>query len=1218
MTEESILIEGARQNNLKGLTLRLPLNRMIVVTGVSGSGKSSLAFDTVYSEGQRRYVETFSPYTRQFLDRMDRPRVDRIEGIPPAIAIDQTNPVRTSRSTVGTMTELNDHLKLLYARAARLHCRGCGRPVQRDTPDSIWERLLPRSEGDGEARQPQRALITFPVRIPHNFSEEEVQGLLARQGYRRIHRREGNLLEVVQDRVEVAPGNRARIVEDLEAALKHGQGRLSVIPLDGERSPLSPLRFSADLHCPDCDLHYQDPQPNLFSFNSPMGACESCRGFGRVIGIDYDLVIPDPELSLEGGAIRTWQSESYAECRRDLRRFARRRAIPLDVPWRELGEEQRRLVLQGEGEWYGVKGFFDWLESKSYKMHIRVLLSRYRTYRTCPACGGARLRPEALLWRLGGDGHGGGTGESGLNIHQLMLQPIERSREMFEGLSLPAPLDEAAELLLGEIRTRLRYLTDVGLGYLTLDRQSRTLSGGEVQRINLTTALGTSLVNTLFVLDEPSIGLHPRDIGRLIRVLHRLRDAGNTILVVEHDPQVIRAADLVLDMGPGAGERGGEVVFNGRLEELLRSEHSLTAQYLSGRRSVLDADVDADVLDAEVPGGRSVTPGPAPGETPGGAAQALRILGAAQHNLKQIDVDLPLRRLVCVTGVSGSGKSTLIQDVLYPGLLRLRRRPTESPGKHRAILGHESIAAVEFVDQSPIGKTTRSNPACYVGAFDPIRKLFAAEPLSRERGYTAGTFSFNSGKGRCPSCGGNGFEHVEMQFLSDVYLRCPDCDGRRYRPDVLEVRLLPARAPGAGADGRLEARSIADVLEMTVSEACDFFSGDPEVGRALEPLRAVGLEYLRLGQPVPTLSGGEAQRLKLAWHLARAGGGAGAARAARCSCSTSRPPACTSTTSPGCCAPSGGCWRPGTRSWSSSTTWTSSPPPTGSWTWARKGGRRAAGWSAPAPRPKCGPARTATPAGRCRPTRRRAPRAAKRPPGAAAERSEATASTEGAPAADGAAANGADGLGRHRHPPRPGAQPAHRRPAHPAGGLHRHHRGERQRQEHAGLRHPLRRGAAPLSGVAERLRPPDRPARVPGRRGRGVRHPPHRGDRAAHQPRRPQEHGGHGDRDLPLPAPAVRPAGHPALPRLRHPHRAPVPGGHPGPAAAGEAGAAGPPAGPPGQRPQGLLHRPGPLGRPQGVRQAAGGRRSCCPPRPGRAWTASASTPSSCRWARSW
>ncbi len=899
MTEEYILIEGARQNNLKGVSVRLPLNRMIVVTGVSGSGKSSLAFDTVYSEGQRRYVETFSPYTRQFLDRMDKPRVDRIEGIPPAIAIDQTNPVRTSRSTVGTMTELNDHLKLLYARAARLYCRGCGRPVQRDTPDTIWEQLT-RPEGGMT-----RALIAFPVRIPHNFTEEEVQDLLARQGYRRIHRREGSLLEVVQDRVELAPQNRARIVEDLETALKHGQGQVSVIPLDGERrpegtrGPAGPVRrFSADLHCPDCDIHYRDPQPNLFSFNSPMGACETCRGFGRVIGIDYELVVPDAERSLAGGAIRPWQTESYRECRQDLLRFARRRRIPLDVPWKDLPEEQRRLVLYGEGEWYGVKGYFDYLESKSYKMHIRVLLSRYRTYRTCPACGGARLRPEALHWRLGahaeGQGAAGGNGADaarsaadrqaaqgtalgavpsatqgavpsaelpapseaqGLDIRQLTLLPIERCRDFFDRLVLPPPLDEAAELLLGEIRTRLRYLVDVGLGYLTLDRQSRTLSGGEVQRINLTTALGTSLVNTLFVLDEPSIGLHPRDIGRLIRVLHRLRDAGNTILVVEHDPQVIQAADLVLDMGPGAGERGGEVIFFGSLPDLLRSERSLTAQYLSGRRRVLDER-----------GARPAAPG---GQAAAAGGSTLRILGAAQHNLKGIDVDLPLHRLVCVTGVSGSGKSTLIQDVLYNGLLKLQRKPAETPGKHRAILGHGAIGAVELVDQSPIGKTTRSNPASYVGAFDPIRRLFAAEPLAKERGYTAGTFSFNSGKGRCPTCGGNGFEHVEMQFLSDVYLRCPDCGGRRYRPDVLEVRLLPTRAPLAEGNGGLEAKSVADVLDMTVAEACDFFSGVPEIVRALEPLRAVGLEYLRLGQPVPTLSGGEAQRLKLAWHLAR-------------------------------------------------------------------------------------------------------------------------------------------------------------------------------------------------------------------------------------------------------------------------------------------------------------------------------------------------------------
>jgi excinuclease ABC subunit A len=840
-----ILIEGARQNNLRNLDLKLPLRKLIVITGVSGSGKSSLAFDTIYSEGQRRYVETFSSYTRQFLDRMDKPRVDRIEGIPPAIAIDQTNPVRTSRSTVGTMTELNDHLKLLFARASRLFCSNCGREVRRDTPESIAEQL-PKDE---------KLVLTFPVTVPDNFSEEEVKDLLAKQGYTRIHAQEGNRLEVIQDRIATSAENRARLIEDLEAALKYGQGRVTAHRLLSEKDGTTDgaLRFSSDLHCAFCDIHYNDPTANLFSFNSPIGACPTCRGFGRTIGIDWDLVIPDDTKSLAGGAVRPWQTESFKEIQDDLLKFARRRGIPTDVPWRNLGAEQRAWVIEGEGDWeqkvwYGAKRFFGWLESKSYRMHIRVLLSKYRAYTPCPDCGGARLKPEALLWKVG---------EEKLSIHELMLLPIDQCLSLFQGLVLPAPLDEATRILLSEIRTRLRYLVDVGLGYLTLDRQSRTLSGGEVQRINLTTALGTSLVNALFVLDEPSVGLHPRDIGRLIGVLCRLRDAGNTIVVVEHDPDVIRAADLVLDMGPGAGERGGQIVFFGELAALLRSPRSLTAQYLTGKKKVEARGVPAVAA-------RSGKP----------RTGSLRILGAAEHNLKNIDVEIPLGRIVCVTGVSGSGKSTLMQDVLYNALRALKHKPVDQPGKHRAIAGHELVDEVVMVDQSPIGRTARSNPVSYVGAFDAVRKLFAAEPLSRERGYTAGTFSFNSGTGRCPTCSGSGFEHIEMQFLSDVYLRCPDCDGRRFRKEVLEVRLLP---PGSlGNTPGITPKSVADVLDMTVTEACAFFSETPEVLAALAPLAVVGLGYVSLGQPVPTLSGGEAQRLKLAGYLKDTGSGRGA------------------------------------------------------------------------------------------------------------------------------------------------------------------------------------------------------------------------------------------------------------------------------------------------------------------------------------------------------
>jgi excinuclease ABC subunit A len=908
-SRDAILVRGARQNNLKSLDLDIPLNELIVVTGVSGSGKSSLVFDTLYAEGQRRYVETFSPYARQFLDRMDKPQVESITGIPPAIAIDQTNPVRTSRSTVGTMTELNDHLKLLFARAAALFCQRCGRPVRADTAESIYADLEARAQAAGDPR----LLLSFPVPVPANFSVQEVRELLARQGYTRFlesavaapatgaapptarrsrsRRRAAAAaplatLEVIQDRLRLGGAERGRVLESLEAALRVGRGRVNVHVV-GESDPPQPLdswRYSGDLHCADCDLAYRAPTPSQFSFNSPLGACDTCRGFGRTIGIDYGLVIPDESRTLRGGAIKPWQTKSYAECQEDLEKFAKLRGIALDTPWRELPAEARRWVIEGEGAWtrkvwYGVKRFFAWLETRAYKMHVRVLLSRYRAYTPCSACAGARLKPEALLWRVGsrelaGQALGGAppfrpqgaqwsadTLQSlpGLSLHDLVLLPIERSYAFFQQLELPRPLDEATELLLGEIRGRFRYLVDVGLGYLTLDRQSRTLSGGEVQRINLTTALGTSLVNTLFVLDEPSIGLHPRDMQRVIGVMKRLRDAGNSLVVVEHDPQIMLEADRILDLGPGAGERGGQVVFFGRPAQI-RASASLTGEYLAGRRSVVPRGEAATHASRAKPRAAADAGGGIVAEAR--SNRWLELKGAAEHNLKNLDVRIPLKRLVCVTGVSGSGKSTLVEDVLYPALLRYRGRPTEAPGRFAGLAGAELIDDVVMVDQNPIGRTTRSNPASYVGAFDAIRALFAAEPAAQERKYTAGTFSFNSGNGRCPTCSGNGFEHVEMQFLSDVYLRCPDCNGRRYREEILDIRR-------EGADGRR--CNIAEVLELTVTQARAFFSDAPEVATRLAPLADVGLEYLKLGQPVPTLSGGEAQRLKLAGHLAQAG-----------------------------------------------------------------------------------------------------------------------------------------------------------------------------------------------------------------------------------------------------------------------------------------------------------------------------------------------------------
>jgi excinuclease ABC subunit A len=845
----SIVVRGARQNNLKNLHLEIPLQELVVVTGVSGSGKSSLVFDTLYAEGQRRYVETFSPYARQFLDRMDKPAVDRIDGIPPAIAIDQTNPVRTSRSTVGTMTELNDHLKLLFARAATLHCRNCGKPVRRDSAESIYADATARAA----AASDPRVYVCFPVDVPKNFKEAEIRALLEQQGYSRIHERHGDTLEVVQDRLRLGNAERARVMESLETALRVGRGRVNVhvvgdSPASTEEAPesLERWKYSSELHCADCDLSYRDPVPSLFSFNSPVGACETCRGFGRIIGIDYGLVVPDETKTLAGGAVKPWQTKSYKECQDDLVKFAKKRDIPLDTPWYALTEDQRKWVIEGEGKWekkvwYGARRFFEWLETKAYKMHVRVLLSRYRAYTPCTTCNGSRLKPDALLWRV-----------DGRNMQELALMSLDKSRQFFEALKLPAPLDEAADLLLGEVRARFAYLCEVGLGYLTLDRQSRTLSGGEVQRINLTTALGTSLVNTLFVLDEPSIGLHPRDMQRVTQVMHRLRDAGNSLVVVEHDPQIMLAADRLLDLGPGAGERGGEIVAFDTPEAVRANPKSLTGQYLSGAKVVAPRAPPpaAHALADTSPKARMVP-----------AQKSVKLRGVREHNLKNIDVEFPLRRLVCITGVSGSGKSTLIEDVLYKALRKAKGQPSEAPGEFDRLDGAELVDDVVMIDQSSIGRTTRSNPASYVGAFDVVREWFASDPVARARKYTAGTFSFNSGTGRCPTCSGNGFEHVEMQFLSDVYLRCPDCDGKRYRAETLEIRR-------EGADGTR--KNIADVLNMTVTEALAFFRGNAQAAVRLQPLVDVGLEYVKLGQPVPTLSGGEAQRLKLAGELAEA------------------------------------------------------------------------------------------------------------------------------------------------------------------------------------------------------------------------------------------------------------------------------------------------------------------------------------------------------------
>ncbi|MSR64887.1 MAG: excinuclease ABC subunit A [Verrucomicrobiae bacterium] len=841
---DHIVIRGARQNNLKGFDLELPLNQLIVVTGLSGSGKSSLAFDTVYAEGQRRYIETFSPYARQFLERMDKPQVDSIEGIPPAIAIQATNLVKTSRSTVGTMTEICDYMKLLWPRIAQLYCSKCGKEVRKDTPATVWNSL---QNSELRTLNPE-LLICFPLPLPKKTSTPEAVAMLKQQGFLRvwqdgqaIHLEEtagklkrADTITVIQDRIALTDSSRKRFLESCESAFHFGKGKLSIIPIPTSSFIPHPSSFSSHLHCAACDIAYREPTSSLFSFNNPLGACPTCRGFGRTIEIDYGLCLPNKTLSIAQGVVRPWQTGMSKECQDDLLKFCRKRNVPTDVPFKKLSRVHQDWLIYGDTgygkddahrwphAWYGIKGFFTWLEGRSYKMHVRVFLARYRAYRRCTACGGGRLMPEAMNWKVNGN-----------SLSDFYALPVSQASAFCE-THIASKLPEPETLLAREVQARLRYLLDVGLGYLTLDRQSRTLSGGEVQRVNLTTCLGTSLVNTLFVLDEPSIGLHPRDTGQLIGVLHRLRDNGNTLLVVEHEESVIRTADHVVDMGPAQGERGGQVVFQGDLKSLLKNRESITAQYLNGTKSI------------PLPTKRREH------------SQRLTIRGATENNLKNMDVAIPLHSFVCVTGVSGSGKSTLVEEVLHKNLLKLKGKQTEEPGRCDSIVGHHQISDVVLVDQSPIGRTTRSNPVVYVGAFEFIRELFAATDEAQQHGIKPGDFSFNAGEGRCDHCGGNGFERVEMQFLSDVYLRCPDCNGKRFKPHMLQIRY--------------RARSIADVLEMTVDDAGEFFADQPKIVTALQLLRDVGLGYLRLGQPVPTLSGGESQRLKIVGYLLEDGG----------------------------------------------------------------------------------------------------------------------------------------------------------------------------------------------------------------------------------------------------------------------------------------------------------------------------------------------------------
>jgi len=826
MQESCIVITGARQNNLKNIDVRIPLNALTVITGPSGSGKSSLAFDVLYAEGQRRYVESFSTYTRQFLDRMDKPQVDQIDGILPAIAISQGNTVKTSRSTVATMTELHDHFKLLFAKIGVLHCRNCSAPVVPDSAETVWAHLAQQPEGT-------RVLVTFDLPLPAALPWEEARAGFERSGFRRlwvgrqvvgidaVAEPPPSPLIVVADRVVVRADQKSRIVDSLEQAFRFGKGALALVfpEQDDRREP-----HVARLECPRCNLAYRESTANLFSFNSPLGACETCRGFGRVIDLDLDLVIPDPRKTLADGVIKPWSTKATEWERGELMTFCRKKKIPTDVPFADLSDAQRRLIIEGDGKYYGVRGWFRWLEGRTYRMHVRVFLSRYRSYRLCPACGGGRLKPEALLFKI-----------KGHSVADVQRMSVGDAAAFFDALQLSATEEAIAHLILREIRNRLRYLLEVGLDYLTLDRQSRTLSGGELARVDLTTAVGSSLVNTLYILDEPSIGLHPRDSHRLVRILHELRAKENTVVVVEHDPEIIREADHVIDLGPGAGERGGELIFTGGYADLLAHDTSQTGQFLAGRRGI------------SVPRKRRRL---IPNLT-------LTIRGARANNLQHVTVRIPLSRFVCVTGVSGSGKSTLVEEVLYRGLKKHLGQFVGTPGECEGIDGAERIAEAILVDQSPLGTTPRANPVSYVKAFDLVRELFAQTPLARLRGCTSATFSFNVPGGRCEACKGEGFEKVEMQFLSDVYVTCGECGGTRFRPEILEITY--------------NQKNIHEVLGLTVREALAFFAGHRELTRRLQQLAEVGLEYLHLGQPLNTLSGGESQRLKLAAAMAREG-----------------------------------------------------------------------------------------------------------------------------------------------------------------------------------------------------------------------------------------------------------------------------------------------------------------------------------------------------------
>ncbi|MBZ5533905.1 MAG: excinuclease ABC subunit UvrA [Acidobacteriia bacterium] len=874
---ESIVVRGARVHNLKNIDFEVPHNALTVVTGVSGSGKSSLAFDTVYAEGQRRYVESLSAYARQFLERIEKPDVDLIDGIAPAIAIRQKNSTRNPRSTVATATELYDYLRLLYARVGRTFCKQCGAEVKKDTVDEIAQTILALDAGT-------RLNAVFPVRrapvgeagVLENRgagktklrgkkakAEAEAAALAAdaalrerlfdlrKKGFNRLFQNNQvfefstpeSLLDidftqplfVLVDRIVVGPDQRSRIVEAVEQANRESG---EVVFLQALREPGEPndpaapgkqpkqYRFSNKFECKNDGTVYQEPEPRLFSFNNPFGACPRCQGFGNTIDFDLNLVIPDSNKTLGEGAIEPWTKPKYRTLQSDLRKFAKLNDIPMDIPWADLDRDHQQMVLEGDGKFPGVQGFFSLLERKKYKLHVRVFLSRYRGYAQCPECGGGRLRADALQVKV-----------EGKNIREATSLTVEQAAQFFDNLNLSREHTDIAGKILEQIQERLKYLNDVGLEYLTLDRLSSTLSGGEAQRIQLATSLGSRLVGALYVLDEPSIGLHSRDTARLITILHELRNLGNTILVVEHDADVMRASDRILDLGPGAGEHGGRLVAAATYEDLKKLPASLTGRYLSHE------------LRIQFPQNR---------RTPG--VPKLRVEGARAHNLKNINVDIPLGMLVAVTGVSGSGKSTLVHNVLYEALAA-EKGITAGPGPaahgFKNVTGGQYVADVVLVDQSPIGRTPRSNPVTYIKAFDVIREVFASVPEAVKRGFSAGHFSFNIPGGRCETCQGDGTVTVEMQFLADVELICEECKGARYMPTVLAIRY--------------KGKNIHEVLNLTVREAMHFFSGHPKITDKLRVLEEVGLGYLRLGQSATTLSGGEAQRMKLAAHLMPAG-----------------------------------------------------------------------------------------------------------------------------------------------------------------------------------------------------------------------------------------------------------------------------------------------------------------------------------------------------------